>query len=115
MLFTFRLLRITSCLIFLGSLQAITVAAGAAVVEPSPVGLWKTVDDRTHKPRAIIRIYEEKGAFFGKIENSFDPEELTARCEKCPGDRKDVPVIGLVIMRGLTKHGSEYGGGEILD
>jgi uncharacterized protein (DUF2147 family) len=87
----------------------------AAEREPSPVGLWKTMDDRTHKPRAIIRIYEEKGAFFGRIEDSFDPEELTARCEKCSGDRKGAPVIGMVIMRGITKHGSEYGGGEILD
>jgi uncharacterized protein (DUF2147 family) len=109
---TFRLFRITSCLIVLCFLQAGTRAAER---EPSPVGLWKTVDDRTHKPRAIIRIYEEKGAFFGRIEYSFDPEELTARCEKCSGDRKDAPVIGLVIMRGITKQGSEYRGGEILD
>ena len=109
MLFTFRAFRVTSILILLCFVQAV------AGVDPSPVGLWKTVDDRTHKPRAIVRIYEEKGAFFGRIENSFDPEELTARCEKCSGDRKDAPVIGLVIMRGITKHGSEYGGGEILD
>jgi uncharacterized protein (DUF2147 family) len=110
MSFTFRLFRIISCLLLPCFLQAIT-----AEVAPSPVGLWKTVDDRTHKPRAIIRIYEEKGTFFGKIESSFDPEELTARCEKCSGDRKNAPVIGLVIMRGITKQGSEYRGGEILD
>jgi uncharacterized protein (DUF2147 family) len=101
--------RIVSSLILVSFLHANTAG------EPSPVGLWKTVDDRTHKPRAIIRIYEENGTFFGKIENSFDPEELKARCEKCSGDRKDAPVIGLVIMRGITKHGSEYRGGEILD
>jgi uncharacterized protein (DUF2147 family) len=113
--FTFRLLRITSCLILLCFLQAVTAGARAAEGAPSPVGLWKTLDDRTHKPRAIIRIYEDKGTFFGRIENSFDPEELTARCEKCSGDRKGAPVIGLVIMRGITKQGAEYGGGEILD
>jgi uncharacterized protein (DUF2147 family) len=115
MLFTPRRLRISSCLILLCLLQAITAGARAAEGGPSPVGLWKTMDDRTHKPRAIIRIYEEKGAFLGRIENSFDPEELTARCEKCSGDRKDAPVIGLIIMRGITRRGSEYGGGEILD
>jgi uncharacterized protein (DUF2147 family) len=111
--FTARLLRITSCLIFPCVLGVIT--ASATENEPSPIGLWKTVDDRTNKPRAIIRIYEENGIFFGRIENSFDPKELTARCRKCSDDRKDAPVIGLVIMRGITKHGSEYGGGEILD
>jgi uncharacterized protein (DUF2147 family) len=89
--------------------------ARAATDEPSPVGLWRTVDDRTNKPRGIIRIYVENGAFFGRIETSFDPEELTAHCDKCPGDRKNAPLIGLVVLRGITKRGSEYGGGEILD
>jgi uncharacterized protein (DUF2147 family) len=88
-----------------------------ATVDPvsSPVGFWKTLDDRTHKPRGIIQIFKENNTFYGRIEASFDPKELTARCEKCSGDRKDAPVIGLVVMRGITQHGSEYGGGEILD
>jgi uncharacterized protein (DUF2147 family) len=98
------------CSLILGN-----VGAQPLALEPSPVGFWKTVDDRTHKPRGIVRIYEENNQFFGKIETSFNPEEMTALCEKCTGDRKDAPVIGLVIMRGMTKRGSEYGGGEILD
>ena len=83
--------------------------------QPSPVGLWQTIDDHTHKPRGIVRIYEENGTFLGKIENSFDPEERAARCGKCADDRKDAPIMGLVIMRGIMKRGSEYSGGEILD
>ena len=83
--------------------------------EPSPIGLWKTIDDHTHKPRGIVRIYEENGVFLGKIENSFDPEERVAHCGKCADDRKNAPIMGLVIMRGIMKHGSEYSGGEILD
>jgi uncharacterized protein (DUF2147 family) len=39
----------------------------------------------------------------------------TERCEKCSGDRKNAPVIGLVIMRGMSPHGAEYDGGDILD
>mgnify|MGYP003483632697 CR=1 FL=1 len=27
----------------------------------SPVGLWKTIDDKTNKPRSIVRIVEENG------------------------------------------------------
>ncbi len=115
MLFTARNYRITTCYTLLCALLAPMAAARAAPGEPSPVGLWRTVDDRTNKPRGIIRIYEENGIFFGRIEMSFNPEELTARCDKCSGERKDAPVIGLVIMRGITKHGAEYVGGEILD
>lgn len=119
MLFTARNYRITTGFTFLCALLAPMAAASAAArsatTDPSPVGLWRTVDDRTNKPRGIIRIYEENGIFFGRIETSFNPEELTARCDKCSGERKDAPVIGLVIMRGITKHGAEYEGGEILD
>ena len=87
----------------------------AMAVESSPVGLWKTFDDKTHKARATIWIYEENGTLSGRIESSFNPEELNERCHKCSGDRKGAPVIGLVILRGMTRHGSEYDGGEILD
>lgn len=87
----------------------------AAAAGPSPVGLWQTVDDHTHKPRGVVRIYEENGVFFGRIETSFDPEERVARCEKCTGRQKDAPIVGLVIMRGIVKRGEEYAGGEILD
>ncbi len=110
-----RNLPATAFCILLGASAAMTTQARAVSSDPSPVGLWKTVDDRTHKARAIIRIYEEGGVFYGKIETSFNAEELTARCEKCGGDRKDAPVIGLVIMRGITRRGAEYSGGEILD
>lgn len=82
---------------------------------PSPAGVWITVDDHTHKPRGTVRIYEENDAWFGQIQSTFNPAEQNDRCHKCAGDRKDQPVIGLVIMRGLKQHGAEYSGGEILD
>lgn len=93
----------------------ISVTCPAAGPDHSPVGLWKTFDDRTHQPRGTVRISEANGVFSGSIETSFKPEELTERCDKCPGDRKDAPIIGLNIMRGVKKNGSEYDGGEILD
>ncbi len=83
--------------------------------ELTPVGLWKTTDDKTGKPKAMIRIYDEKGRLFGKVEKSLDPANAKERCDKCPGDRKGKPMIGLVIMQNMEKHGNEYSGGEILD
>ncbi len=115
MLFAFFKFRPTCRCLLLCSLILGNVGAQPAALELSPVGFWRTMDDKTHQPRGIVRIYEENNQFFGKIETSFDPEEMTAHCEKCTGDRKDAPLIGLVIMRGVTKRGSEYGGGEILD
>jgi uncharacterized protein (DUF2147 family) len=89
--------------------------APAWCAEPSPAGLWKTIDDKTHQPRGIVRVYAENGLWFGKIVSSFNPADRSERCDKCGGERKDQPVIGMVIMRGMAQHGAEYSGGDILD
>jgi uncharacterized protein (DUF2147 family) len=94
---------------------ALLLAAPIPAQDPSPAGLWRTIDDKTHKTRGLIRIFEKDGAIFGKIEASFDPVEAKEVCNKCDGDRKGKPVIGLVIMRDMKKRGPEYGGGDILD
>lgn len=98
--------------ILIALLSALPLAA--ADPPPSPAGVWKTVDDKTNKPRGLIRIFEQDGTIFGKIEASFDPEEARSVCAKCTGDRKDKPIIGLLIMSDMKKKGSEYLG-EILD
>jgi len=81
----------------------------------SPAGRWKTVDDKTGLERGIVRIYEEHGALFGKVEAALKPDEAKERCDLCTDDRKGRPVIGMVVMRWLRKQGDEYGGGDILD
>jgi len=92
-----------------------TVVGGAASADLSPAGRWKTVDDRTGQPRGVVRIYEQNGAFFGKVEASLKAEEAKEHCNLCTDDRKDKPVIGMVVMRSMKKQGDEYGGGDILD
>ncbi|HWF08081.1 MAG TPA: DUF2147 domain-containing protein [Bryobacteraceae bacterium] len=98
-------------------LLAIFLAAAPALFagDLSPAGLWKAFDDHTHQARGTVRIYEENGLYFGKIESSFKPEELAEHCFKCNGDRKDAPILGLLILRNVRKNGSEYDGGDILD
>ncbi|NRR32561.1 DUF2147 domain-containing protein [Oxalobacteraceae bacterium] len=99
------------------TIAASVLAAPVWAQDASPVGLWKNIDDVTGKPKALIRITESNGALQGQIEKLFrgPNEEQAPKCEKCEGARKDAPVVGLVIMSGLKKDGSEYTGGEILD
>jgi uncharacterized protein (DUF2147 family) len=41
---------------------------------------------------------------------------VDAKCDKCKDDRKDKPVLGLQIIRGVKAQGDGvWGGGEILD
>ena len=83
----------------------------------SPVGLWRTIDDKTGKERSLIRIVENNGVYEGEVEKIFDqpgddPQHL---CRKCEGERKDKPIVGMTILWGLKKDGDQYTGGEILD
>ena len=80
----------------------------------SPVGRWKTIDDKTGKPKSIVLIYMENGKLYGKVEATLQPDAKKV-CDKCKDERKDQPIVGMVIMRGLALHGDEYSGGDILD
>lgn len=100
-------------LILSAALIALPVRAGDA----SPAGLWRNIDDVSGKPRALIRITESNGTLQGKIEQVFPgpTEDPNPKCDKCEGANKNAPVMGLVILSGLTKDGDEYVGGQILD
>ena len=98
-------------------LSALIAAAPALAQDVSPVGLWKNIDDVTGKPKALIRITENKGEVRGQIEKLFlaAGDNPNPRCDKCQGANKDQPVLGMVFMSGLRKSGDAYSGGEILD
>ncbi len=94
--------------------MSIVAHAGDAA---SPVGVWRTIDDKTGKGKSLVRITEINGEFRGTIEKLFrEPnEDQTPNCEKCTGDTKNKPVLGMIIMTGLKTDGEMYTGGEILD
>ncbi|MGA2187381.1 MAG: DUF2147 domain-containing protein [Steroidobacteraceae bacterium] len=81
----------------------------------SPIGVWKTFDDKTGKARAIVRIYDQDGKLFGRIEQSFTPGADHRVCVPCTDERKDRAIIGLIIIRNMKQDGNEYNGGDILD
>jgi len=87
----------------------------SALWAASPVGKWKTIDDETKKEKSIVEIYEVDGKLFGKIVAILTPGKENDVCEKCPGADKNKPLVGLVILKGLTKSGDEYSGGTIMD
>lgn len=85
--------------------------------QSSPVGLWKTIDDKTGKVKSLVRITEAGGEFQGKIEKLFREadQDQNPKCDKCEGSNKDQPLLGLTILFGIKKDGDDYGGGKILD
>ena len=104
-------------LLTLSLLAAIAATPLAMAQDGSPVGLWKTIDDASGKPTALIRITEQQGELQGKIEKLFRApnEDQNPKCVQCTDGRKDQPIVGMTIVSGLKKTGDEYTGGEILD
>jgi uncharacterized protein (DUF2147 family) len=79
----------------------------------SPVGQWKTVDEKSGKVRSEIEIYEQGGKLFGKLKSVARPNDSQGNpklCGKCTGDDKDKPIVGLVIIKNLVPQGDRYSG-----
>ncbi|MEF7614925.1 DUF2147 domain-containing protein [Aquincola sp. MAHUQ-54] len=92
--------------------------ASLAAAQATPVGLWKTIDDASKQEKAVVRIADAAGVLSGRIEKLMDPARQEVVCDKCRGDDKDKPILGLVIVRNVKSMPSEPGlwdGGEILD
>ena len=93
------------------------LASSLAFAQMSPVGLWRTIDDETKTEKSLVRITESGGVMTGKVEKIADPAKANANCTPCTDERKDKPVLGMTILRGV-KPSSDAGtweGGDILD
>ncbi|HEY8709093.1 MAG TPA: DUF2147 domain-containing protein [Burkholderiaceae bacterium] len=93
--------------------------AALAHAQATPAGVWKTIDDNTGKEKSLIRITESNGVYTGKLEKLLDPAtKPDAVCEKCSDDRKDKPLLGMTLIKGVRQIEGDkdvWGGGEILD
>ena len=101
-------------------LVILTGLAGANLVlaAESPVGKWKTVDEKSGKVMSEVEVYEQGGQVFGKIASLTEPNDKYGKpkiCGKCTGSDKDKPVVGLVILKDLSASGDRYKGGTIMD
>jgi uncharacterized protein (DUF2147 family) len=86
----------------------------SAQTSDSITGLWKTFDDETNQPAALVQIIEKNGVFSGAITKLLDTSGPST-CEKCTDSRKGKPILGMEILSGLKKTGESYSGGQILD
>ncbi len=100
-------------------LPMVLLARKLSAEEPqtTPIGYWKTVDDHTGKARSIVRIFEVGGELRGRIEKLLDLPAGAAppKCEDCPGNKKDKPVLGLEFMWGFKHEGVGWSDGSVLD
>lgn len=96
------------CLFYVACFFVINAHANAIV------GLWKTHDD-VGKPTGYVRIIESAGVYTGVIEKGLDPNQVEQFCTACQDERKDQPLIGMVMMKDVVANNTGYVGKEILD
>jgi len=97
-----------------------TASAGtsspAAAQDPTVVGLWQKLDDES-KTVGWFLFVERNGTYEGAIAKLFprpgdNPHEI---CSKCVDDRKNAPLLGISLVRGMKRTGLKYENGNILD
>lgn len=108
-----------SCLLL--TVLGFTASLAFAGPSPSPVGYWKSLDDVTREPRAIIHITEtDNHSLQGKIVKIYPRPGRSENdvCSACKGKQRNQRIVGMTIMNGLKADKATAGhwkDGEILD
>ncbi|MBX3625621.1 MAG: DUF2147 domain-containing protein [Rhizobacter sp.] len=103
----------------LAAAAALMVSGVAFAQNATPVGLWKSIDEKSKVEKSLVRITESGGVVVGKIEKLLDPAvKPDAVCDECHGELKGKPIVGLTIIAGAKKNPEEaaqWDGGTVLD
>ena len=97
---------------------SLAVALPALAADMSPVGLWRTFDEKSGEPKSEVRISDSGGVLSGRVEKLLrkgaDPQAV---CDRCTDDRKGQPLVGLEIIRGAKQAQGKavWEDGKILD
>lgn len=96
--------------IILAGLLASIAFSASAQNATSPLGKWKTLDDKTGKPMTITEVYMTKnGTMAAKIVENLG---LPATCADCSGEHKGKPTIGMLTLWNLKEKNGVWGGGD---
>lgn len=102
---------------FVMGLLAALFAGSVIAADMTPIGSWRTIDDKTGKPKSIVEISDAGGGkLVGKVAQVLNPERgPNPLCEACEGERKNKPIIGMTILWDVKQNGEVWDGGTILD
>ena len=99
-----------------GMTWLLLMVASSAFAQMTPVGLWRSIDDKTGEAKAEIRIADNGGVLTGRIEKTLR-KDAKPTCEECRDERKGQAIQGLEIIRGARKAEGQdvWEQGKILD
>lgn len=101
-----------------GLVAFFTAVQPLAAAEPSVAGLWQKIDAETGKT-VIWFLFVDRGRVYEGVAAKLFPLPTDGptppTCTRCRDDRKDAPLLGLPIIRGMQRAGLRYENGTILD
>jgi uncharacterized protein (DUF2147 family) len=85
--------------------------------QPTVIGLWQKIDEQTGNPAGWFLFVAHDGVYEGALAKMFlrPSENPSPVCSNCRDDRRDQPMLGLPLIRGMVRNGLAYEGGNILD
>jgi uncharacterized protein (DUF2147 family) len=87
----------------------------------SPVGFWQTIDDVSHRPKAILEITENDQHILSAHILKIYPKpgyDQNALCTACKGEKHNQRIVGMRILENVKpdkKNARAWVDGQILD
>lgn len=94
----------------------LTLITGLAQANTSAEGRWRQIDPDTNRAKSIVEITRtSNGQLNGRIIELINPSRPNPVCDKCEDDRRNRPITGMEIIRGMRADGAgKWKGGRIL-
>lgn len=93
--------------------------------EEGILGLWKSTDDKSDKPRSLVAIYKYEDLYYGRMLVTYDEDgniedTILKKEDRAPGVVGNPPYCGMdfiynVKERGSTREGNPKYKGKIID
>jgi uncharacterized protein (DUF2147 family) len=92
--------------------------AGAQSQQLSPklqnaVGHWQVISDG--KPSGKVDTYLVDGKLFGRVTEVRPGRTPADLCDKCSGEYKDQPILGMILLRNFHSEGDDWVEGTVVD